>query len=109
GSSASTRITWYVVLGAVFAITLPYVVRGCALLDAWLARAMLTTLTRYRAEVAGLTTQAQTAQERTASAVSAEAIALRRLERDLHDGPQQRLVRLAVDLGRAQQQLDTDP
>jgi signal transduction histidine kinase len=27
----------------------------------------------------------------------------------MHDGPQQRLVRLAMDLGRAQQQLDTDP
>jgi len=37
---------------------------------------------------------------------SAEATALRRLERDIHDGPQQRLVRLAVDLGRAKQQLD---
>ena len=41
--------------------------------------------------------------------MSAEATALRRLERDIHDGPQQRLVRLAVDLGRAQQQLDADP
>ena len=43
------------------------------------------------------------------AAVSAEATALRRLERDIHDGPQQRLVRLAMDLGRAQQQLDSDP
>ena len=34
---------------------------------------------------------------------------LRRLERDIHDGPQQRLVRLAMDLGRARQQLATDP
>ncbi len=41
--------------------------------------------------------------------MSAEATALRRLERDIHDGPQQRLVRLAMDLGRAQQQFDTDP
>lgn len=41
--------------------------------------------------------------------MSAEAIALRRLERDIHDGPQQRLVRLAMDLGRAQQQWDTNP
>src|SRR6185503_80029 len=30
-------------------------------------------------------------------------------ERDIHDGPQQRLVRLAMDLGRALQQFDTDP
>ena len=39
----------------------------------------------------------------------AEAHALRRLERDLHDGPQQRLVRLGMDLGRASKHLDTDP
>lgn len=34
---------------------------------------------------------------------------LHRLERDLHDGPQQRLVRLAMDLGRAEHRLDADP
>ncbi|WP_344652778.1 sensor histidine kinase [Cryptosporangium japonicum] len=34
---------------------------------------------------------------------------LRRLERDLHDGPQQRLVRLALDLGRAEHRFDADP
>ena len=47
--------------------------------------------------------------DQKAAAVSAEATALRKLERDMHDGPQQRLVRLAMDLSRAQQQLDTDP
>jgi signal transduction histidine kinase len=44
-----------------------------------------------------------------AAAVSAEANALRRLERDIHDGPQQRLVSLAMDLSRAQRQLKRDP
>jgi signal transduction histidine kinase len=33
----------------------------------------------------------------------------RRIERDLHDGAQQRLVALAMDLGRAQEKFDTDP
>src|SRR6185436_12361309 len=47
--------------------------------------------------------------EQKAAAVSAEAAALRRLERDIHDGPQQRLVRLAMDLGRARQQVDSNP
>jgi signal transduction histidine kinase len=41
--------------------------------------------------------------------VTAEAAALRRLERDIHDGPQQRLVRLAMDLGRAQHHFDSRP
>ena len=44
-----------------------------------------------------------------AGAVIADAAALRRLERDIHDGPQQRLVRLAMDLGRAQHHLASRP
>ena len=42
--------------------------------------------------------------------VDAEAQGLRRLERDLHDGPQQRLVRLTMDLSTAERRLaDEDP
>ena len=41
--------------------------------------------------------------------MTAEAAALRRLERDIHDGPQQRLVRLAMELGRAQHHFDSRP
>jgi signal transduction histidine kinase len=47
-------------------------------------------------------------QSRSA-AVELEASELRRIERDLHDGAQQRLVMLAVDLGRAEEKIDTDP
>ena len=39
----------------------------------------------------------------------AEAEALRRFERDIHDGPQQRLVRITMDLARARRQLGTSP
>jgi signal transduction histidine kinase len=39
----------------------------------------------------------------------AEAESMRRLERDIHDGPQQRLVRLTMDLGRAKRQVADDP
>jgi signal transduction histidine kinase len=78
------------------------VVRGCARLMAVPGRAMLSGLAELRHQVA-------TAQAQTDAAVSAEATALRRLERDIHDGPQQRLVRLALDLSRARQQLDNDP
>jgi signal transduction histidine kinase len=45
----------------------------------------------------------------TVAAVTAEAAALRRLERDIHDGPQQRLVRLAMELGLAQHHFDSKP
>jgi len=45
---------------------------------------------------------------RVAAVDSAEA-ERRRIERDLHDGAQQRLVALAVDLGAARERLETDP
>jgi signal transduction histidine kinase len=38
-------------------------------------------------------------------AARAEAQSLRRLERDLHDGPQQRLIRLGMDLSTAERRL----
>jgi PAS domain S-box-containing protein len=41
--------------------------------------------------------------------VEAADAARRRLERDLHDGAQQRLVELALDLRMARNQLDSDP
>jgi signal transduction histidine kinase len=48
--------------------------------------------------------------ERTrAGAVDAQAAELQRIERDLHDGAQARLVALAMDLGMAQEKLETDP
>ena len=44
-----------------------------------------------------------------AAAVEAEAHSLQRLERDLHDGPQQRLVRLGMDLSLVERRLADDP
>ena len=43
------------------------------------------------------------------AALELEASELRRFERDLHDGAQQRLVRLAIDLGLAEDRFDADP
>jgi signal transduction histidine kinase len=43
------------------------------------------------------------------AALELEASELRRIERDLHDGAQQRLVMLAIDLGMAEERIDTDP
>jgi signal transduction histidine kinase len=108
-NTAPVRILFNVGIGLLFALSLPWVVRGCALAQAWFGRAMLTGVAQLREQITGLQVREQTAQARTAAAASAEAIALRRLERDIHDGPQQRLVRIAVDLGRAQQQLGSDP
>jgi signal transduction histidine kinase len=51
-------------------------------------------------------TELETSREAAVDSAEAER---RRIERDLHDGAQQRLVALAVTLGEARQQLDADP
>ncbi|MDG4835340.1 sensor histidine kinase [Micromonospora sp. WMMD967] len=102
GDSTTARIGLNTAVGVFFLITLPIVVRGCALLQASFAKAMLTGVAEMRDRITVL-------EEQKRAAVSAEASALRRLERDIHDGPQQRLVRLAMDLSRARMQLNSDP
>jgi signal transduction histidine kinase len=109
GDATSTRLILYTAIGLVFAATLYPVVRGAALIEALFARALLSGVHELRAQVAEANAARDTAQAQKAAAVSAEATALRRLERDIHDGPQQRLVRLAMDLGRAEQQFASDP
>lgn len=88
--------------GLVALVTLPWAVRSVAALHAGLARLLLSGRAELQAEVS----RAQTGR---AAARVAEASALRRLERDIHDGPQQRLIRLSMDLGRARKQLESDP
>jgi signal transduction histidine kinase len=104
-----TKVTFYLVIGVFFVLTLYPVVRGAALLEAQFARGLLSGVNELRAQVAEANQGLQIAQAQKAAAVSAEATALRKLERDIHDGPQQRLVRLAMDLGRAEQQFASDP
>jgi len=109
GDATSTRTVFYLTVGLLFALTLYPVVRRAPLREAMLSPGHGSggpDLTEHVAEEEAARDQAQA---QAAAAVSAEAIALRRLERDIHDGPQQRLVRLAMDLGRAEQQFGTDP
>ncbi|WIN00681.1 sensor histidine kinase [Actinoplanes oblitus] len=107
--TATVRIVFNLGIGLFFALTLFPVVRGSALLEAQFARGMLNGVNELRRQVAEANAARDVAQEQKAAAVSAEATALRKLERDIHDGPQQRLVRLAMDLGRAEQQFANDP
>ena len=109
GDGYSTNAVFYLALGFFFVGTLFPVLRGAALLEALFAKGLLSGVNRLREQVAQAEADRDTAQAQKAAAVSAEATALRRLERDIHDGPQQRLVRLAMDLGRAEQQFVTDP
>jgi signal transduction histidine kinase len=108
-SDYTTDVIFYLVVGAFFAVTLYPVVRGVTLLEALFARGLLSGVNELRTQVFEANAAREMAQAQKAAAVSAEATALRKLERDIHDGPQQRLVRLAMDLGRAEQQFASDP
>ncbi len=101
-SSPARRVLSYTVIGVLALLVLPFVVRAVALLHAGLGRVLLTSRAATQAEIGRLSAGRD-------AAVAAEAVALRRLERDIHDGPQQHLVRLGMDLSRAQRQLDRDP
>lgn len=73
-------------------------------LNAALGRALLGPSTRAR-----LAAEARAAEASRAAAIGSAEAERRRIERDLHDGAQQRLVALAIDLGAARQRLDTEP
>lgn len=68
-----------------------------------LARAMLGVSSR---ELEQRVDELQGSRSRVVDAAEAER---RRIERDLHDGAQQRLVALAMNLGRARARYDEDP
>ena len=53
--------------------------------------------------------QVETLKESRSAVIDVEASDLHRIERDLHDGAQQRLVMLTIDLGLASERIDEDP
>ena len=87
------------------------VMLGCP----WLTRAMaeLSTLVgRWllaRDPSAALEARVSELETSRSAAVDSAEVERRRIERDLHDGAQQRLVALAMDLGVARQRLEHDP
>jgi signal transduction histidine kinase len=84
------------------------VARGLVGVDVALARSLIGP--RPDAErVAELTQRVETLHRTREMTVDSVELERRRIERDLHDGPQQRLVALAMDLGMAQTKLDDDP
>jgi signal transduction histidine kinase len=105
-TGSSTRlgdIALNTAIGVLMLLSLPWVVRGLVAAQAGLARGLLTNQT------AALRARTEQLAAGRRAAVQAEAQTLRRLERDIHDGPQQRLVRLNMDLEAAARRLDDDP
>jgi len=93
----------YLVAGLVMLPLVPYLVTLVAGADAAVARALLTEGQdeQLRAEL----TEVSRSRARLADAFEAER---RRIERDLHDGAQQRLVSLTLQLGLARLDLPAD-
>jgi signal transduction histidine kinase len=107
--SPAEHIVFGTVVGLLLLMTLPLVTRLCTAAQAGLGKALLSDVSALHRRIRGLEQERDTARAQTVAAVTAEATALRRLERDIHDGPQQRLVRLAMELGRAQHHFDSRP
>ncbi|MDF3293204.1 sensor histidine kinase [Streptomyces silvisoli] len=81
---------------------LPWVARGLGNADRAMARGLLSPSDELERRIAELESDRGTV-------VDTAAADLRRIERDLHDGAQARLVALAMDLGLAKEKLTEDP
>lgn len=101
GSGYLIEAALYLVVGALATITLPPAVAAMTFLQSAISGLLLVSRSEQLEQVDLLVESRGAARE-------AEATALRRLERDIHDGPQQRLVRLTMDLGRAKKQAGTE-
>jgi signal transduction histidine kinase len=90
--------------GLILLLAAPQVTRGLAAADTAVARSLLGSPDRpaLRARIGEL----ERSRARVVDSAEAER---RRIERDLHDGAQQRLVALAMDLGRARARFADDP
>ena len=108
-TSPDGRAAFGTTVGLLLLVTLPLVTRACLAVQTGLGQALLSDASPLIRRITGLEQERDTARAQTVAAVTAEAAALRRLERDIHDGPQQRLVRLAMELGRAQHHFDSRP
>lgn len=104
-----TLDTWWkvvlaCVVGVVFSVPAAWIVWGVGWLHAALARNLLgpSRTQELKAEAIRM----RDSRDRTMDAAVAER---QRIERDLHDGAQQRLIALAMDLGMAQTKLAADP
>jgi signal transduction histidine kinase len=95
------RMTASAVIGLLVLLAAPQLTRGLASADAALSRRLLGP----RRDLAARVTELEISRERVVDAAETER---RRIERDLHDGAQQRLVALAMDLGRAKARFADD-
>jgi signal transduction histidine kinase len=104
GTWASTTVALLVLLSLALFVVGPWVARGVTTLDVIAAEALLGPSLSDE-----LVLRVETLRESRAEVVDAADTERRRIERDLHDGAQQRLVSLAMNLGMARATLTDIP
>jgi signal transduction histidine kinase len=102
----TTKASVVAVLAALFLVLIsPLMMRWASAFDGWLAKMLLAP--SETGVLAERVVQLVASRQQVVDSVEAER---RRMERDLHDGAQQRLVSLAMTLGRAKNRLgDNEP
>ena len=105
----STGGGWIVLWGLALVglLVFPLLARLVTQVDIQLARALLGR--DPEEEIAQLAERVETLTTSRTETIDSVEAERRRIERDLHDGPQQRLVAIAMDLGMARQRLPHDP
>ena len=91
--------------GLVALAVLPLLARGLVGLDIALVRWLLGP--GGNEQVERLSARVETLTQSREATVDSVEVERRRIERDLHDGPQQRLVSIAMDLGMAREKLES--
>ncbi|MFF9205556.1 sensor histidine kinase [Streptomyces sp. NPDC014986] len=95
------EITVTTLVGLLFALATPWIVRALTMVDRLMVHGLLGP--------SRLATRVVELESGRGVVVDTAAADLRRIERDLHDGAQARLVALAMDLGLAREKLREDP
>ncbi|WP_405768915.1 sensor histidine kinase [Streptomyces sp. NBC_01538] len=95
------EITVTTLVGLLFTIATPWIVRALTQVDRVMVQGLLGP--------SRLVTRVVELESDRGVVVDTAAADLRRIERDLHDGAQARLVALAMDLGLAKEKLTEDP
>jgi signal transduction histidine kinase len=115
GATLSADLGW--LSGHETALVIVRALAGAALLPVAASLSQLV-MALHRGVVSGLLCtsesrelrrQVETLKESRSAVLDVEASELHRIERDLHDGAQQRLVMMTIDLGLASERIDTDP
>ncbi|MFC7907823.1 sensor histidine kinase [Streptomyces nigra] len=95
------EITVTALVGLVFTLATPWIIRALTTVDRVMVHGLLGP--------SQLATRVVQLESDRGVVVDTAAADLRRIERDLHDGAQARLVALAMDLGLAKEKLTEDP